>query len=197
MPKRHPGHPDVNLRPRSWFERVTLWGSANNEMRHIAASKLDDGFTFGLGLSDQDRRLLDAANRGRLINLSLALDKGANVDARDSEGRSALCIAARRGHLSCMKRLLDHGAQVDLADVDGFTPIFYATLYGYLEEFKLLLSQGADIDRTVITQGKTITLIDAASPIIRQQVEVEVQRHRLSRVIQNDHVLDEPPGLGL
>ncbi|MBI5252378.1 MAG: ankyrin repeat domain-containing protein [Desulfomonile tiedjei] len=57
--------------------------------------------------------LIDAATRGDLSDVNTALDKGADVNARDKFGRTPLHWAAYKGHVEAMKSLLSRGADID------------------------------------------------------------------------------------
>lgn len=49
-----------------------------------------------------------------------ALDKGADIDAKCSEGNSALCVAARRGHEEMVRLLAGRGADLELRNTRGW-----------------------------------------------------------------------------
>jgi hypothetical protein len=74
----------------------------------------------------------------------LLIDKGADVDKQDNDGRTALYVASERGHLDVARLLIDKGADVDKKDNGGFAPVFAASLYGHLDVARLLIDNGAD-----------------------------------------------------
>lgn len=53
--------------------------------------------------------------------ISLLLQKGANIDAQDIRGRTALHEAVWNGYRPVVKLLVDRGARTDLKDKDGNT----------------------------------------------------------------------------
>ena len=48
--------------------------------------------------------------------VTVLLDKGADINVKDSDGRTALIIAAAGGMLDVARVLLERGADMDLAD---------------------------------------------------------------------------------
>lgn len=65
------------------------------------------------------------------------IDNGADVNAVDNEGWTALTYASGNGHTALVRMLLDSGA-VNAVDIDGWTALTYASLYGHTAIVKLL-----------------------------------------------------------
>ena len=65
--------------------------------------------------------LLDAARGGDTKQLAALLTKGANLEARDKEGRTPLMLAAQYGRTAAVKLLLDRGAKPDARDAHGWS----------------------------------------------------------------------------
>ena len=95
---------------------------------------------------DLDLALVEASHAGSTDIVSLLLDKGADVNAQDADGYTALSIASRNGHTEVVKLLLDKGADVNVQDADGDTALIWASRNGHTEVVKLLLDKGADIN---------------------------------------------------
>jgi len=55
--------------------------------------------------------------------VNLVLDRGADIDAADNRGRTALMIAADAGHAGMVDVLIARGAMRDLKDKDGKTAL--------------------------------------------------------------------------
>jgi hypothetical protein len=68
-----------------------------------------------------------AAEVGDLATLSALVEKQADIDARDSAGRTALMLATLHGEADAVDALLAHGADPNAADADGTTPLQVAT----------------------------------------------------------------------
>ena len=73
-----------------------------------------------------DDELLEAARKGDLIEVQTALEKGANPNAKNNNGRTPLHKAAQEGHVEIVKMLLESGADPRIADNDGRIPLDYA-----------------------------------------------------------------------
>lgn len=63
--------------------------------------------------------LLDCARQGLPSSLRKCLERGAEIEATDAIGNSALMLAAQRGHLSVVKQLIDMGADVSKVNRQG------------------------------------------------------------------------------
>jgi ankyrin repeat protein len=63
--------------------------------------------------------LLLAASEGRLDAVRYLLDQGADVNARDERGRSALTEAAFNGNASVIKELILRGAELNALSNEG------------------------------------------------------------------------------
>ncbi|NIM06561.1 MAG: ankyrin repeat domain-containing protein, partial [Deltaproteobacteria bacterium] len=57
-------------------------------------------------------------------------DRGADIDARDNDGKSALIMAALMGHADSVKLLLEKGADVNAHDNGGRTALSLANEFG-------------------------------------------------------------------
>lgn len=70
--------------------------------------------------------------------------KGANVDARDSRGKTPLHEAAAAGAVGVIKLLLSSEAEIQHRDGVGKTPLHRAAQASQAEAVKMLLADGAD-----------------------------------------------------
>ena len=86
------------------------------------------------------------------------IDAGADPEAIDRSGRSALHLTAERGLLLSTETLLKCGAQVDSEDPMRRTPLHYAAMSGYLEACILLLKNFAN-KRHMDDQGRNTLVI--------------------------------------
>jgi len=65
------------------------------------------------------------------VVVRLLLEKGANIEARDNTGRTALHWAAERGREEVVQLLLDKGADIEAEDNARRTPWHWADQNGH------------------------------------------------------------------
>jgi|DewCreStandDraft_1066081.scaffolds.fasta_scaffold04585_3 ankyrin repeat protein len=92
-----------------------------------------------------DEQLLLAAFRGDLSEVNACLERGADVNARDRYGYSALNEAAREGHLEVVKRLVEAGADIENTGGADITPLMSAAFAGQFDTVEFLLAKGAEV----------------------------------------------------
>ena len=73
------------------------------------------------------------------------MDRDADIEARDSNQRTALHWACVRNNMELAMALVDRGADIDARDVDQRTPLHYACRGGHMEVAMALVDRGADI----------------------------------------------------
>ncbi|MDE0330227.1 MAG: SUMF1/EgtB/PvdO family nonheme iron enzyme [Nitrospinae bacterium] len=81
---------------------------------------------------------------GNTNGLKAALAAGANVNARDAQGWTALMHAVNKGYVLMVGPLLDAKADPDIRASDGATALFMAAVHGHSEIIELLMKAGAD-----------------------------------------------------
>ena len=95
-------------------------------------------------MSALDDELLEAAGASDLAGVKTALEKGADVDARDVTERTALMTASMHQAIPVMEVLLQAAAMVNLQASSGETALILAASGRGGESIELLLAHGAD-----------------------------------------------------
>ena len=118
--------------------------------------------------------LHDAAKAGRLVQAQSLLNRGADVNAKDKEERTALHYAAghytaKHGYVALVKVLLKAGADVNAREESGNTALHYAAKRAYVAIVKVLLEAGADVNAAA--DGGKIPLHDATLSRSFQEVD--------------------------
>ncbi len=91
-------------------------------------------------------QLAKAASRGDRQRVVELLEAGAEVNARDARGKTALITVAYFGHKDIAKVLIAKGADVNAKDTRGETPLIGAAMSGRKEIVELLIAKGADVN---------------------------------------------------
>ncbi len=87
-----------------------------------------------------------AAAEGHTDILSLLIDHGADLKARELSGNTPLHRAAWNARLEAGEYLLNRGADIDARNQYNKTALIYATMEGHVEFARMLLERGTVID---------------------------------------------------
>jgi uncharacterized protein len=90
--------------------------------------------------------IVSAAAANNVADVKVFISRGVNIDATDSQGRTALSYAAQFGNAEIAQLLLDARASPDLRDSLGGTALHWAAEGGKLEVVKVLLAKHATVD---------------------------------------------------
>ncbi|XP_032587702.1 protein TANC2 isoform X7 [Drosophila mojavensis] len=101
----------------------------------------------GLEPSSGELALTAAARHGCVDAVNILMSRGAQIDARNRQGYTALWLAVKEGHWSVVEQLLQRGALLDepLGQARK-TPLMIAAEEGHLELLELLLARGAALE---------------------------------------------------
>ena len=102
-----------------------------------------------------------AAKAGNLKGLEAALASGAEVNARDDKGWTALMYVVDKGYVLLVEPVLTAQADPDVRAPDGATALFMAVAHGHLEIIPMLMKAGAD-PTIKGPKGKTATEVAQA-----------------------------------
>jgi ankyrin len=123
--------------------------------------------------------LVDAARAGDTDAAMALIGSGADVDAPEPNGTTALHYAVYRSDVALVERLLDAGANANAINMFGSTPMAEAALIGDAAIVGRLLDAGADPD-SPNPDGQTALMIaarggelEAARLLLRRGAEVD------------------------
>ncbi|CAE7315799.1 HOS4 [Symbiodinium natans] len=88
--------------------------------------------------------LMMAAHKNDANEVQAYVKNGANLNAQDQYGWTALRYAVRADSIEATQALLEGGADINLASASGRTPLMSAASNGISDMVKLLLEAGAD-----------------------------------------------------
>jgi uncharacterized protein len=105
----------------------------------------------------------DAAMRAEWTAVRALLEKGADVNAAQGDGMTALHWAARQGEVATVAMLLHAGANVRATTrLGGYTPLLLASQMGHAPVIDLLVKAGADA-KSASANGATALMLASAS----------------------------------
>lgn len=117
----------------------------------VVLGALDSGADANATLPGKQRPIHLAASRGLHKCIPLLADAGADLNAKDRKGATALhaAVAASKHDQECVEALLNAGADVTQRDNDGLTPAALAVANG---KRALATLFGAHVGRSVVTR---------------------------------------------
>jgi ankyrin repeat protein len=89
---------------------------------------------------------MTAARTGKLGPVTALLARGAEVNAKEKDGQTALMWSAAEGHADVVRALLEAGADFRTPLASGFTPLAFAVREGRTAVVRVLLKAGADVN---------------------------------------------------
>lgn len=95
-----------------------------------------------------EEQMIELAAMGETEQVLQFVREGANLNAQDSEGRTAVLAATYANEQDTVKALIEEGANIDLQDDRLDNVMLHAGANGYLEIVKLAIAAGADMTLT-------------------------------------------------
>jgi uncharacterized protein len=120
------------------------------------------------------RGLHSAATRGDVEEIAHLVTAGADVNARDANGRTPLHVAAYRGDPAAVRALLAGGADPNLLDRQRYDAVTIAAVRDDADTLRTLLAHGADARLT--TSPYDGTALIAAAHLGHHEVVQELIR---------------------
>lgn len=98
-----------------------------------------------------------AVSAGKKESVEVLLEKGVDVEAKDSGGVTPLMLAAHYGRGQLASLLIQKGAHVDPKEEYANTPLHSAAESGHLNLVELLIAKGADVNRQDERYGTAVS----------------------------------------
>lgn len=95
-----------------------------------------------------NEQLISAAENGDTVNVLKLLDEGADINATDQHGRTAVLAATYNNKADTVKVLIQKGADINIRDHKLNNVLLYAGAEGLLEIVKLAIEAGAETKLT-------------------------------------------------
>lgn len=131
----------------SWPPHEALAGPIHEAAKAGDAEQVEQLIAGGAEVDERDQARMTPlhwAADGHLDVARVLISKGADVNAADFAGGSALLVATYYGHEAIAELLISAGADVNHVNSDGETPLDHATRMGLTRTIELLEQAGAE-----------------------------------------------------
>lgn len=125
--------------------RRALLKTMMNGLLFIAFLALMPSPAHSFDRPDTDHELLTAVIHGKKKTVVSLLRDGANVDARDRYGKTALMWAILKGRPVLARYLVEQGANVNARDWENTTSLMWAVVAGDSDMVKFLIDNNAHL----------------------------------------------------
>jgi len=115
------------------------------------------------------------------------LEHGANIEAKDRHGHTALILATIHGHTAIVQLLLERDAKIEAATTYFYTALRLATIHGHTAIVKLLLEHGANIDPDLSKYGNHPDIRDLLKKHQEMREELKAQKIKVLEKIKKHH----------
>ena len=133
------------------------------KVRHVMGLGFAGVLLLTISLAAANTDVADAAMRKDRAAVQALLQKGANVNAAQSDGARAIHWAVYNGDLEMTRMLIAAGADVKVANRNGSTPLWLASTNGDAATIRALLDAGANANET-LPLGRTPLML-ASGPV--------------------------------
>jgi uncharacterized protein len=121
----------------------------------------------------------DAISSGDTVRVATILDAGADINALDGHGQTALMNAAHKGRVEIVRLLAKRGANLDHTAKFGLSALMLAVIADHPEVVRVLVDAGADITLRGSPSATPIydrTALELAQQMKRTRCAEELQR---------------------
>lgn len=133
--------PTVKSASNTWFMAASSGSKADLD----AALKSGDSINAHES-SDRNTPLHVAAMAGNVEAVRFMLANGANADALDEDGRTALMMALHNNQQPAATALIEGGANLEIRDREGKTALMFAGAKGHANAVDAMVKKGVSVD---------------------------------------------------
>ncbi len=91
-----------------------------------------------------NKQLIASAQRGDVVDILVQLSAGADINAQDARGRTAVMAATHANQPRAVEALIKAGADINLRDTIKDNVLLYAGAEGLLDILRLAIAAGDD-----------------------------------------------------
>ncbi|MGG3306990.1 ankyrin repeat domain-containing protein [Paenibacillus lautus] len=99
-------------------------------------------------VQNMDHELIEYAEQGNTEQVRQLLQSGANINATDEQGRTAVMAATYHNHVGTVEALIQAGADINIRDKQLNNVFLYAGAEGMVEILRLAIEADADVTLT-------------------------------------------------
>ena len=125
-----------------------------------------------------DAELLQSVRNGDIATVLHLLQQGADIEARDQGGSTALALAADYGHRDVVRLLLDRGADPVAGRLSGESALTEAASLGYATKVALVLERGADLK----AKSEALFAMGESGPVVLKACPRRLDRFKRNRI---------------
>lgn len=142
-----PSHqPSEFINPDARFIEAVIAGDRKQALHWLNKGAAIDGPQPGPYNKAPQIPLIEAVRNNKPLMIQWLIDYGANVQARDYLGDTALHKAAHSGNLNAATLLLEAGAEVNPVNGNRTIPLHQASINNDVPMTRLLMQRGGDPD---------------------------------------------------
>jgi ankyrin repeat protein len=128
----------------------------------------------------------EATNSGDAERVGSLLDAGADINALDRHGQTALMSAAHKGHSEVVRLLARRGANLNHAAKYRLTATMLAVIADYPDVVRVLVDAGADL--TLRGSPNTAPIYDKTA----LEMAVQMKRQQCAEILQSAEAKQKP-----
>lgn len=194
--KNYPEFATLQERGRSMLHLAVGINDYTSKGREIMSMFLNRGVSVNDSAEDRVTPLHLAAlvehysSKDRVSDL---IYFGADITARDKDGRTPLHYAAQTGHNDTCEMLLSRGADATVVDEKGVTPLHLAARSGEMTKVRFLIKAGADL-QAVTKEGKTVWdfAVDGGHDFNAQILKADALKQKVVQQKQAEAIASPP-----